>query len=115
MKLGFLGTGKITSSIIEGLLKSKTKFNQIIISNLSKQYSNGVQAIENLDLTIQKGDFYALLGPNGAGKSTTIGILSSLITPTSGSIDIFGLNLKKDKQQVKQLIGIVPQEFNFNI
>jgi len=89
--------------------------NQIKISHLSKQYSNGVQAIKNLNLSIDKGDFYALLGPNGAGKSTTIGILSSLITPTSGSVNVFGMNLSNQRQQVKRLIGIVPQEFNFNI
>ncbi len=96
-------------------LNSIVMSNQIKISHLSKQYSNGVQAIKNLNLSIDKGDFYALLGPNGAGKSTTIGILSSLITPTSGSVNVFGMNLSNQRQQVKRLIGIVPQEFNFNI
>ncbi len=89
--------------------------NTIQINNLSKQYNNKVKALNAVNLTIKKGDFYALLGPNGAGKSTTIGILSSLITPTSGSINVFGLDFKKDSQQIKQQIGIVPQEFNFNI
>jgi ABC-2 type transport system ATP-binding protein len=85
------------------------------IRNLKKTYSNGVVALKGIDLDIYKGDFYALLGPNGAGKSTTIGILSSLITPTDGSIKVFGLDYKTHSQEIKQKLGIVPQEFNFNI
>ena len=60
------------------------------------------------------GDFFALLGPNGAGKSTTIGILSSLVNKSSGTIEVFGHDLEKEPELAKSCIGLVPQEFNFN-
>jgi ABC-2 type transport system ATP-binding protein len=85
------------------------------IKNLSKTYGNDVQALRGIDLKVEKGDFFALLGPNGAGKSTTIGILFSLINKTGGTVDICGLNIDENFSAAKRLIGIVPQEFNFNI
>lgn len=84
------------------------------IKNLIKQYPTGVQALKGIDLCVEQGDFYALLGHNGAGKSTTIGIISSLVNKTSGTIKVFGYDLDKQKIQLKQQIGLVPQEFNFN-
>lgn len=81
---------------------------------LKKNYSNGVQALKGIDLTVQSGDFYALLGPNGAGKSTTIGIISSLVNKTSGQVKIFGYDLDTDNVNAKRQLGLVPQEFNFN-
>lgn len=81
---------------------------------LKKTYKNGVEALKGINLTVQSGDFYALLGPNGAGKSTTIGIISSLVTKTSGKVKIFGYDLDTDVVNAKRQIGIVPQEFNFN-
>lgn len=84
------------------------------IKNLIKTYSTGVQAVKGIDLTVEQGDFYALLGHNGAGKSTTIGIISSLVNKTSGSVKVFGYDLDAQKTQLKQQIGLVPQEFNFN-
>ncbi|MDE3984813.1 ABC transporter ATP-binding protein [Glaesserella parasuis] len=84
------------------------------IKNLIKQYPTGVQALKGIDLCVELGDFYALLGHNGAGKSTTIGIISSLVNKTSGTIKVFGYDLDKQKIQLKQQIGLVPQEFNFN-
>jgi len=85
------------------------------INNLKKTYSNGFEALKGLDLKVKKGDFFALLGPNGAGKSTCIGIISSLINKTSGDVKIFGHDLENDLIQAKSKIGMVPQEFNFNI
>jgi ABC-2 type transport system ATP-binding protein len=85
------------------------------ISELTKTYANGFQALKNINLEVKKGDFFALLGPNGAGKSTTIGIISSLINKTSGKIRIFGVDSDLDPNRAKALIGIVPQEFNFGI
>lgn len=82
--------------------------------SLQKTYKNGVQALKGIDLTVQAGDFYALLGPNGAGKSTTIGIVSSLVTKTSGQVKIFGYDLDTDVVNAKRQLGLVPQEFNFN-
>ncbi|RRN04910.1 ABC transporter ATP-binding protein [Bibersteinia trehalosi] len=84
------------------------------ITNLIKQYPTGVQAVKGINLTVEQGDFYALLGHNGAGKSTTIGIISSLVNKTSGSVKVFGFDLDRQKIQLKQQIGLVPQEFNFN-
>ncbi|MFC0180326.1 ABC transporter ATP-binding protein [Thorsellia kenyensis] len=86
----------------------------IEIKSLKKTYSNGVQALKGIDLTVKKGDFYALLGPNGAGKSTTIGILTSLVNKTEGEVKIFGYDLEKEKVHAKLQLGLVPQEFNFN-
>jgi ABC-2 type transport system ATP-binding protein len=87
----------------------------LVIDNLEKIYRNGTHALHGINLTVQEGDFFALLGPNGAGKSTTIGIISSLINKTSGHIQVFGHNLETENALAKSLIGLVPQEFNFNI
>ncbi len=84
------------------------------ISNLTKTYKNGLQALKGIDLEVEAGDFFALLGPNGAGKSTAIGIISSLVNLTSGSVSIFGYDLIKEREQAKSCIGLVPQEVNFN-
>ena len=84
------------------------------IKNLKKTYSNGFQALKGVDLDVDSGDFFALLGPNGAGKSTLIGIISSLVNKSSGSVSIFGHDLEKDTVAAKTCIGVVPQEINFN-
>jgi ABC-2 type transport system ATP-binding protein len=84
------------------------------INKLSKTYRNGVQALKAVSLDIQQGDFFALLGPNGAGKTTTIGIVTSLVTKTAGSVKVFDTDLDDDPEQAKSYIGLVPQEFNFN-
>lgn len=86
----------------------------LTINNLQKIYSNGFAAVKGIDLEVEDGDFFALLGPNGAGKSTTIGIISSLVNKTSGSVKIFGHDLDHDKIAAKSCMGLVPQEFNFN-
>ena len=86
----------------------------LVIENLKKVYGNGHVALKGIDLTVQEGDFFALLGPNGAGKSTTIGILSTLVNPSSGQVKVFGHDLATDPSAVKRCLGLVPQEFNFN-
>lgn len=86
-----------------------------MINKLKKVYSNGFEALQGVSFNIEQGDFFALLGPNGAGKSTTIGIISSLVNKTSGQVKVFGYDLDTQKNQVKQCIGLVPQEFNFNV
>ena len=85
------------------------------ISNLCKTYNNGFEALKGIDLEVQKGDFFALLGPNGAGKSTTIGILTSLVNKSAGKVEIFGHDIDGEFDIAKRMIGLVPQEFNFNI
>ncbi|MEZ9944413.1 ABC transporter ATP-binding protein [Vibrio breoganii] len=85
------------------------------IENLRKTYKGGFEALKGVSLSVKKGDFYALLGPNGAGKSTTIGVISSLVNKTSGSVTVFGHDIDKDLELAKQNLGLVPQEFNFNM
>ena len=87
----------------------------IEIKQLYKTYAGGVEALKGIDLTIESGDFFALLGANGAGKSTTIGLISSLLKKTSGSIQICGIDLDKNPTAAKQYLGLVPQEINLNI
>lgn len=87
----------------------------LIIQDLCKTYDNSVIALKNVSFTVKNGDFFALLGPNGAGKSTTIGILASLVKKTSGKVTIGGYDLDTNNKSVKQLVGLVPQEFNCNI
>ena len=84
------------------------------IRDLQKTYIDGFQALKGVDLTVEPGDFFALLGPNGAGKSTTIGIISSLVRKTAGSVSIFGVDIDQNFSLAKQSLGVVPQEFNFN-
>lgn len=88
--------------------------NALEIKNLSKTYKGGVEAIKNMSLSVEEGDFFALLGPNGAGKSTTIGVISSLVNKTSGSVKVFGYDIDSDLVKAKNQLGLVPQEFNFN-
>ena len=89
--------------------------NALKIKNLKKTYKNGVNALKGVELTVNEGDFFALLGPNGAGKSTVIGIIASLINKTAGQVEVFGNSLDKNAADVRMHIGLVPQEFNFNI
>ncbi len=89
--------------------------NALVIKNLQKTYKNGVNALRGVELSVKEGDFFALLGPNGAGKSTVIGIIASLITKSSGEVKVFGDDLDANFGAVRMHIGLVPQEFNFNI
>ena len=84
------------------------------IRGLTKTYKNGVQALKGVDLDVEQGDFFALLGPNGAGKTTLIGILTSLVNKSSGTVSVFGHDLERELEAAKACIGIVPQELNFN-
>ncbi|WOX06089.1 ABC transporter ATP-binding protein [Microbulbifer pacificus] len=84
------------------------------IKNLEKTYDNGFRALKGISFEVQPGDFFALLGPNGAGKSTTIGILCSLVRKTGGEVSIFGIDIDRDFPAAKQMLGVVPQEFNFS-
>ncbi len=84
----------------------------IQITNLSKKYKGAEYfSVANLDLEVEDQEIFGLLGPNGAGKTTLISMLSSLIKPTSGYFTINGLTFSKNKNELKQLIGIVPQEY----
>jgi len=85
------------------------------IRSLEKTYRGGFTALKGIDLDVSQGDFFALLGPNGAGKSTTIGIICSLINKTAGKVSIMGLDIDDDFAAAKKYLGLVPQEFNFNV
>jgi ABC-2 type transport system ATP-binding protein len=84
------------------------------LRQLTKTYRNGVQALKGIDLDVEDGDFFALLGPNGAGKSTTIGIVSSLVNKTAGTVQVFGRDIDTELEAAKSCLGVVPQEINFN-
>ena len=85
------------------------------IKGLEKVYDNGFQALKGINLSVCKGDFFALLGPNGAGKSTTIGVICSLVSKTAGTVSVNGVNIDEDFPGAKRHLGVVPQEFNFNV
>ena len=85
------------------------------LEGLRKTYRNGHVALDGVTMTVPEGDFFALLGPNGAGKSTTIGILASLVVKTAGRAWIFGHDIDTDFARARRHLGLVPQEFNFNV
>jgi len=88
--------------------------NALSIHNLVKTYKNGTQALKGIDFEVQEGEFSALLGPNGAGKTTAIGIITSLVNKTSGSVKVFDYDIDTEIERAKSCIGLVPQEINFN-
>lgn len=87
----------------------------VSIHDLRKTYGHKTEALKGVSLSIEEGDFFALLGPNGAGKTTIISILTGLVVKTSGEIQVFDASLDTDPNRAKSYIGVVPQEFNFNI
>jgi ABC-2 type transport system ATP-binding protein len=89
--------------------------NALVLRQLAKVYKNGIKALKGIDLEVDEGDFFALLGPNGAGKTTIIGIVTSLVTKTSGKVEVFGHDIDRELELAKSCIGIVPQEINFNL
>ncbi len=89
--------------------------NALSVRGLIKTYKNGVQALKGIDLDVEQGDFFALLGPNGAGKTTLIGIATSLVNKSAGSLAIFGYDIDRELEAAKACIGVVPQELNFNM
>ena len=86
----------------------------IAITELRKTYANGFEALKGISLEVEQGDFFALLGPNGAGKSTTIGVISTLVNQTGGSVEVFGRNVDTHIFETKLDFGVVPQEVNFS-
>jgi ABC-2 type transport system ATP-binding protein len=86
-----------------------TRVSALHTSQLTKVYPPGITAVDHLDLEVQEGEIFGLLGPNGAGKSTTAGILTGRVVPTSGTATVAGIDVTKDTDLVKQVIGVVPQ------
>jgi ABC-2 type transport system ATP-binding protein len=87
----------------------------LVLQQLTKIYKNGIKALKGIDLEVAEGDFFALLGPNGAGKTTIIGIVTSLVNKTSGTVEVFGHDIDRELEAAKSCIGVVPQEINFNM
>lgn len=87
----------------------------LTVENLKKNYKNQLPALKGVSFTVEQGDFFALLGPNGAGKTTMIGIISSLVTKTSGKVFIYDIDIDQNFAKAKSFLGVVPQEFNFSI
>ena len=84
------------------------------IKHLNKTYRNGVIALKDINLSVEDGDIFAFLGPNGAGKSTVIGIITTLVNITSGEVKVYGKDIIQHPEITKQMIGVVPQEYNLN-
>src|ERR1700677_1555216 len=84
----------------------------LAISHLRKVYRGGTVAVEDISLTIPEGEFFGFLGPNGAGKSTVIHCVTGVAEPTSGKIEIFGVDAVKHYREARRLVGLCPQEFN---
>jgi ABC-2 type transport system ATP-binding protein len=87
----------------------------LALRHLTKIYKNGIKALDGIDLNVAEGDFFALLGPNGAGKTTAIGIVTSLVNKTGGTVEVFGHDMDRELEAAKSCIGVVPQEMNFNM
>ena len=84
------------------------------IEQLNKTYRNGVKALKDINLNVEDGDLFAFLGPNGAGKSTVIGIITTLVNITSGTVKVYGKDIRQFPEATKKMIGVVPQEYNLN-
>jgi len=84
----------------------------ISISNLTKTYASGLQALKRIDLEISKGEIFALLGPNGAGKTTLISIICGIVTPTTGTVLADGHDIVREYRASRSKIGLVPQELH---
>jgi ABC-2 type transport system ATP-binding protein len=84
----------------------------ISVSNLSKTYASGFNALKNVDLEIRRGEIFALLGPNGAGKTTLINIICGIVNPSSGSVTVGGHDIIGDYRATRSMIGLVPQELH---
>jgi ABC-2 type transport system ATP-binding protein len=82
----------------------------IAVSNLTKTYATGFEALKNINLQIRKGEIFALLGPNGAGKTTLISIICGIVTASSGTVTIDGHDIVTDYRAARSLVGLVPQE-----
>jgi len=82
----------------------------ISVSNLSKTYASGFQALKRIDLSIRQGEIFALLGPNGAGKTTLISIICGIVNASEGTVTVDGRDIRNDYRAARSLIGLVPQE-----
>jgi ABC-2 type transport system ATP-binding protein len=92
--------------------QSRIRLYAIEISDLTKVFNKRTKAVNGISFVVQEGEIFGLLGPNGAGKTTTIRMVTNLTTPTSGSIMVFGSNVSNSSEQVRQMIGYIPQSIS---
>lgn len=90
------------------------KESALTVTNLEKTYAGGTRALKGVSLSVPKGDFFALLGPNGAGKTTLIGVVTGLVSKTAGTVEVFGIDIDKEPEKARTLIGVCGQEINFD-
>jgi ABC-2 type transport system ATP-binding protein len=83
------------------------------VTDLVKRYGD-FTAVDGVSLEVARGDFFAFLGPNGAGKTTTINAIVGLATLTSGKIEIFGYDNQRQWREARRLVGLAPQEYNYD-
>jgi len=88
--------------------------NALVVTGLKKRYAGGTEALKGVSLTVPAGELFALLGPNGAGKTTLIGIITGLVTPTGGTASVFGIDIEKEPERARAMIGLCGQEINFD-
>ena len=89
--------------------------NAVEISNFKKTYRTGTVAVDGIDLTIKKGEFFGLLGPNGAGKTTTIHCLTGISRISEGTLKVYGIDVVEDYKEARKKVGLSPQDFNVDI
>src|SRR5206468_11616410 len=110
-------TGGVHSPVSPDVMRMRPWFflampSIISISQLTKTYATGLQALKSVSLDIGQGEIFALLGPNGAGKTTLISIVCGLVTPTSGRVTVDGFDILREYRQTRARIGLVPQELH---
>src|SRR3990167_10429249 len=93
--------------------------NALVITDLKKRYAGGpsgegTEALKGVSFTVPAGELFSLLGPNGAGKTTIIGIVTGLVTKTSGRVEVFGIDIEEEPERARTLIGLCGQEINFD-
>ena len=101
--------------VLTSTITTDTAVPALQVTGLAKTYDGGFEALKGVDLRVERGDFFALLGPNGAGKSTLISIVAGLVNKSAGAVAIFGHDTTTEAVQAKTSLGLVPQEFNFNV
>jgi len=88
--------------------------NALVITDLKKRYAGGTEALKGISITVPTGELFALLGPNGAGKTTIIGIVTGLVTKSGGEVRVFGIDIDKEPERARAMIGVCGQEINFD-
>ncbi len=95
------------------LIKTQSRASTLVARNLKKSY-DGFEAVKGVDFEVRRGECFGFLGPNGAGKTTTMKMIYGAVIPTSGELDVAGLDVRRSEREIKRRIGVVPQENNLD-